>query len=90
MTYKISLVARNEGVEYADENGVYYFDVSLTKGVWTIFLPGTFGIAREVKELSSQERDRILPRIVEYLSKVRWLGVFTKSYQVQVADRSGG
>ena len=89
MTYKISLVARNEGVEYADENGVYHFDVSLAKGVWTIFLPGTFGIAREVKELSGQERDRILPRVREYLSKVRWLGVFTKSYQVQVVERPG-
>jgi len=88
MTYKISLVARNEGVEYVDENGVYRFNVSLENGVWTVYLPGTFGDFHEIKVLSDEDRNRIIPRVVECLSKVRWLGFFSKSYSVQVVEQA--
>jgi len=88
MAYKISLVARNEGVEYVDENGVYRVNVSLANGVWTVYLPGTFGDYHEIKVLSDEERNEIISRVVEYLSKVRWLGLFSKSYSVQVVEQT--
>jgi len=88
MAYKLSLAARNEGLIYVDEHGVYRFDVSLRKGLWTIYLPGSFGEACQVKVLSDEERGRIIPRVVEYLGKLRWFGLFTRHYRVQVVERS--
>lgn len=86
MAYKLSLRARNQGVEYVDASGVYRFDVSLKKGVWTVHLPATFGDTYEIKVLTDGQREIMLPRIVEYLAKVRWLGLFARSYRVQVVE----
>jgi len=86
MTCKVSLAARNEGLEYVDEYGVYRFDVALSKGVWTIYLPGSFGDSYEAKILDDAERDRIVPRLVEYLSRISWLGLPAKSYRVRTVE----
>jgi|GEM_PF-1228806 hypothetical protein len=88
MAYKLYLVARNEGLEYVDENGLYRFDISLVKGVWTIYLPGTVGRSHESRALSDEERARIFPLITNYLAKIRWLGLFTRYYEVKFVDRA--
>ncbi|MGO4702051.1 hypothetical protein [Dyella sp. 2RAB6] len=90
MAYKLSLVARNEGLEYVDDGGVYRFEVSLSKGLWTIYLPASCGDALEVRDLGDEERGRILPRVTEYLAKLRWLGMFARTYRVQVIERAHG
>lgn len=88
MTYEIYLTARNEGVKYVDESGVYRFNVSLEKGVWTVYLPGTFGDCHETKVLSEAEQNRIIPRVVEYLKEIKWLGLFKNFYDVRIVDNS--
>lgn len=88
MAYLISLVARNEGVRYVDESGVYRFDVSLANGVWIIYLPGSFDDSYELRSLSDEDRNRIISRVAEYLRGIRWLGLFKRTYEVQVVERT--
>ena len=88
MGFTISLVARNQGVEYVDDTGRYHFDVYLSKGVWTVCLPPTFGASFETVQLTDDQRRTILPRVIEYLQVVRWFGFFKKTYRVELMDRS--
>ena len=39
--YQVRLVARNEGIEYSDKNGVYRFNVALTNRERRVYLPGS-------------------------------------------------
>jgi len=80
--FRIFLAPKNEGIEYEDASGVYRFGLSRKRGEWQLHLPGSKGEAFEEHELSQEEADRILPRIVEYLSKIWWFGVFPRSYTV--------
>lgn len=88
MAYKIRLEAKNEGLLYVDENGTYRFDVSLRKNTWTVFLPGSFGDSYEQRALTDLERERVLPRLITYLEKIKWLGLFVRSYSVKVVERT--
>ena len=81
--YKIRL-ARNEGVEYRDAHDVYRFNLSLTGYEWTLTLPGTKGDNFETHELSKEEEARVLTRIVDYLSTIKWLGFIPVSYTVKI------
>jgi hypothetical protein len=82
--YKIRLAAKNEGIEYRDEDGVYRFDVVLRGNEWKLFVPGSKGENFNTYELSQVEADRILPRITLYLQRIKWFGLFGKSYSVSV------
>jgi hypothetical protein len=95
--YRIVLVPRNEGVEYADNHGVYGFLVKCQSKEWTVMLPGMrrdIAAARsttagkfEPHELSADEEARILPRVSKYLSRVKWFGIFPRSYSVRFVRR---
>ncbi len=85
--FRVRLVARNEGVEYQDETGVYRFNVSLNDRRWTLFLPGSRGGSYESHRMDEAERSRILPRVIEFLEHIRWFGLFRRSYSVRIEER---
>jgi hypothetical protein len=85
--FRVRLVARNEGVEYQDETGIYRFNVSLNDRRWTLFLPGSRGGSYESHLMDEAERSRILPRVIEFLEHVRWFGLFRRSYSVRIDER---
>jgi hypothetical protein len=82
--YQIWLRAKNEGIEYRDDDGVYRFDVALMGNEWSLFIPGSKGENYTSYELSREEADRILPRIIQYLQRTKWFGLFGKSYSVAI------
>lgn len=82
--YQARLVARNEVVEYQDEVDSYWFDVKLNGRVWTIFLPGSRGDKSRVHELDEEEFHRVIPRLREYLSSIKWLGLFGGPFEVEI------
>jgi hypothetical protein len=85
--FRVRLAARNEGVEYQDETGIYRFNVSLTGRCWTLFLPGSRGGSYESHIMDEAERSRILPRVIESLEHVRWFGLFRRAYSVRIDER---
>jgi hypothetical protein len=92
--FRIRLTDRTEGLEYCDESGRWYFYVSLKGGVWDVILPplhGEFDLGRQRgHELTSEERARILPRVTAYLSRIKWFGLFPRSYSIRfVPDPTG-
>jgi len=87
--YHVSLVARNEGLEYRDRFGEYHFDVRKEGRRWLILLPGSWGADFQPHELTPDEECRIIPRLEKYLSRIWWLGVFPRSYSVGVAREEG-
>jgi hypothetical protein len=88
--HSIRLAARNEGLEYQDDLGVYRFNVHLRKGEWTVLLPCSKGDSPADHELSPEERERILPRIETFLSRIKWLGFFPRSYTVRFVREETG
>jgi hypothetical protein len=80
--FTIRLVARNEGIEYREGLETYRFNISLVGGQWRVYLPGTKGEFFEVHELSTQERDRILPRIEAYLGSRRYFVLVGPTFPV--------
>ena len=65
--HDVRLVARNEGIEYRDQSGVYRFNVALLDKKWIVYLPGSRGAFYESHELTDEERRIVLPRIRTYL-----------------------
>jgi len=86
--YKISLVARNEGLDYRDSRGTYRFDVDLSRGIWNVYLPGSKGDNYEVHILSDEERPIILPRIERFLSTLKYFRWFGPTYPVSFVTRA--
>lgn len=82
--YQIRLTAKNEGIEYRDAQGVYKFNVVLNGKEWVLFLPGSRGEGFELHDLSEEEKSRILPRIINFLQSIKWLGLFKRSYSVRL------
>lgn len=80
--YSVRLVARNEGVEYSDEHGVYRFNVALIDGKWKVYLPGSKGENYHSHELTSEEEDTILPRVKKYLESRKYFGIIGPTYPV--------
>jgi hypothetical protein len=81
-SFKVKLVARNEGIEYRDEHDVYRFNVSLRNQRWTVCLPGSKGESYQVHELTDEERLLILPRVKQYLEGRKYFGLIGSSYPV--------
>lgn len=84
--YAIRLVARNEGIKYVDDTGVYRFRVELVDRVWRLYLPCSRGEHYEAHELNEEEKDRILPRIIKYLERIKYFGFFPRRYSVIVVQ----
>ena len=82
--FRVRLTAKNEGVKYTDDTGVYRFNVCLQGKEWTIFVPPSKGDEYKTHELTDEEQARILPRIIDYLKEIRWFLVFRRSYSVTV------
>jgi hypothetical protein len=80
--YQVRLVARNEGIEYSDENDIYRFNVALTNGEWRVSLPGSKGKEYKTYDLTNAERSIVLPRIKAYLESKRYLGLVGPTYPV--------
>jgi hypothetical protein len=78
--YTVRLVARNEGIEYRDEGGLYRFNVALKQKRWTAFLPGSKGDFFQTHVLTPEEYDRIGPRIIKYLESKKYFGFIGPSY----------
>lgn len=81
MDYEITLVDRNEGLEYRDDTGVYSFNVALKGKEWTVYIPGLKG--EDYYELSPSETKSILPRITSFLENIRWFLLFGGPYSVR-------
>jgi len=82
--FKIRLVARNEGIEYTDNSGIYRFNVYLKDDLWDLQIPGSKGENFENYELNDEEQNRILPRIEKFLKGVKWFSSFRKAYNVKI------
>ena len=80
------LTAKNEGVNYHDACGTYRFNVSLSDRTWNLYLPGSYGDSFQPHVLSQEDRERILPRIVKFLSVIRWFGLFPSTYSVNIIE----
>ena len=80
--YTVKLVARNEGIEYRDENGVHRFDVGFRNKKWFIYLPGTKGEFFLPHTLTPEERLVVIPRIERYLARKRYFGFFGPTFPV--------
>lgn len=86
---KIRLTAKNEGVSYEDEQGrLLHFDVLLQGGRWQLYLPCSQGEAFERHVMSADEFKIVLPRIVAFLQRIKWLGIFPRTYAVDIIDNS--
>jgi hypothetical protein len=85
--YKISLVARNEGLLYRDSTGIYRFDVELSQKVWKVYLPGSKGENYEPHELSADETKIVLPRIEGFLATLKYFRLFGPTYPVRFETR---
>jgi hypothetical protein len=93
-TFRIRLTDRTEGLEYWDEGERFYFYVYLKGGVWDVILPPLHeesGRGRQRgHELTPEERARILPRVTAHLSRIKWFGLFPRSYSVRfIPDPTG-
>jgi hypothetical protein len=86
--YQIRLTARNEGIEYRDETMLLRFNVSLRNGTWHIYLPCSRGDKYETYQLTAAEYEKVIPRIKDYLSAIKWFGFFKKKYSVEVVNKS--
>jgi hypothetical protein len=82
--YKITLTAKNEGVEYKDSGGVYRFNITRNGNTWLVHLPGSKGDEYQTHELSQTEAARIIPHVASYLENVKWFGLFGGPYRVEV------
>lgn len=80
--FKVRLVARNEAIEYFDENGVYRFQVSLLGNRWVVYLPGSKGHDFVIHELSEEEGKVVLPRIRNFLESRKYFLIFGKTFPV--------
>ena len=87
-SYSVKLIARNEGIEYHDESGVYRFNVSLTEKKWVVYLPCSKGDFYQSYELNEAEYNKIIPHIVEYLENRKYFGIFGSTYPV-IIEREG-
>ena len=85
--HTISLVARQEGIEYRTASEVYRFDVLLHEGEWRLYLPGSRGEAFTPHELTEAEAAEILPRIEAYLRQDRLFGVPFGTRRVRICRR---
>lgn len=87
---RIRLTAKNEGVVYEDdEQGlILHFDVLLQGGRWQLYLPCSRGAGFEKYVMSDEESRLILPRITAFLRHVKWLGLFLRSYEVDIVERA--
>jgi hypothetical protein len=88
-TYSVSLVDRNEVVEYRDSSGEYHFSVRKEGRRWLILLPGSRGAEYQGHELTPNEEGRIILRLEKYLCRIWWFGVFPRSYSVATAREEG-
>lgn len=80
--YIVRLVSRNEGIEYRDECDVYRFNVSLTDKKWVVYLPCTKGDFYQTHEFTEDEKEKIIPRIIDYLENKKYFGIFGSTYPV--------
>ena len=76
----MNLTAKNEILLYIEDKDEYAFDVNLSKKIWTVNLH-IFKNGEET-ELSEEEKQKILPRISEYLKNIKWFGIFGGNYKV--------
>lgn len=86
---RIQLTARNEGVSYQDKQGLLlHYNVLLKRGRWQLYLPGSRGARFERYVMSEEESRVVLPRIVAFLERVKWLGLFSRSYAVDIVENT--
>ncbi len=84
--YRVTIEAKNQGVRYEDDSGIYRFDLARDGKVWRVHLPPTRGERLEVVTLSSEQRRLILPRIQKLLSRIWWFGVWPIDYTVKFVE----
>ena len=86
--FKVRLVARNEGIEYVDEQDIYRFDVSQVDGLWRLRLPGSKGKSFDTHELTADEERVVLARVTSYLRARKYFGIIGSTHPV-IVERIG-
>jgi hypothetical protein len=86
--FTIRTVAKGEGLDYRDVHGAYRFDICFKKGIYYLQVPGYAGPDSGKRELSQQDFDRIIPRIVKELSYQKLFGFFPKHYRVEIVGEN--
>src|SRR5258706_6126592 len=76
-------MSKNEGVEYQDEFETYRFNVRLQDGVWLVVLPPG---KVSTLPLTDGELARVLPAVQVFLGRIRWFGIFPRTYSVRFVD----
>jgi hypothetical protein len=87
--YKIRLTGRNESIEYRDELVTCRFGLGKIRREWILELPGIWDDGVHAGELSISDAERVLPRLVDFLSKIYWFGFIPMRYSVRVVRRDG-
>jgi hypothetical protein len=86
--FKVTLTARNEGIRYSDDQGVYHFNCNLDGKRWVVSLPPSKGDRYESHALSPEERRRIIPRVTTFLTRIWWCGVWPVRYEVAFVEKA--
>ena len=82
-THRITLQAKNEGLRYEDETGIFLFELGRENRTWHVYLPPTQELNFRKVVMSEEQRNIILPRIKSFLSRIWWLGVWPVRYKVE-------
>lgn len=86
---RIHLTAKNEGLVYEDGQGLLlHFNVLLQRGHWQLYLPGSRGPEFKAYVMTAKESKEVLPRIVAFLERIKWFGLFPRSYTVDIFDKT--
>jgi hypothetical protein len=78
--FSVRLTDRNEVVEYRDDDCATAFDLGKREREWTLYLPGS-------REVTAEKERQIVERIIKYLSKIWWFGIFPCRYTVRVEHK---
>jgi hypothetical protein len=82
--YEIEIQDRCEVLKYTDDCGVYYFNGFPSKGVWTISIICQRGDEPENFELNEIEKERIVPRLKNFIESKKRFGIFGTKYKSKI------
>jgi hypothetical protein len=78
--YTIKLSARNEELVYEDQVDRYSFNLRRDGSNWIVVLPPAKSSDTPFTE---EDHARVLGRVAEFLARIRWFGIFPRSYDVR-------
>jgi hypothetical protein len=85
MKPRIRLAAKEEGLDYADESGLYRLNVYLAKKCWTVDIPGVRVADSGPWYPTAVQREAIR----SYFFNMRLFGLISVGYTVAFQDADG-